>query len=179
MGAQVRYGSIAVGAYYAHQPGSMQPAFTDQYLPIWDRGGARSLTTRRDPMAWRSRWSFGCSIGYGAPGGSDGAAPIGGDMLIPDRFGPLKIQDGNQTLKFVLGMAVDASDVPIANATVQAFRTSDDALAGEGVSRDDGSYAAPSRFGAGAHYIVAYKPGSPDIGGTTVNTLVPTNLDGT
>ena len=29
------------------------------------------------------------------------------------------------------------------------------------------------------HYLVAYKPGSPDTAGTTVNTLTPTNVDGT
>lgn len=68
----------------------------------------------------------------------------------------------------------------MANAEVQAFRTSDDAYQGAAFSRDDGSYSVGvQQSKATPHYLVAYKAGAPDIAGTTVNTLLPTNVDGT
>jgi hypothetical protein len=56
--------------------------------------------------------------------------------------------------------------------------TSTDVYTGEAQSRADGSYAVPTQYPGVAHYMVAYIPGSPDRGGTTVNTLIPANLDG-
>ena len=87
---------------------------------------------------------------------------------------------GQQSLKFIKGLCVDTSDAPLMGAAMHAFRTSDDAYAGYEVeSREDGSYDLPTNFPGVAHYVVAYLPGSPDRSGTTVNTLVPANIDGT
>ena len=62
---------------------------------------------------------------------------------------------------------------------MQGFVTATDAYVGQDVSRDDGTYLLGTETVAGvAHYLVAYKAGSPDIGGTTVNTLTSTNVDG-
>lgn len=179
MGAQVRYGTIAVGAYSAHQPGSHQRAFTDQYHPRWDRGNARGPRTWKDPNLWYSLWSFGCRVGAGAPIGSDGAGWY--DLSMKDLFEPYSCDGaGTQTLKFLKGQCVDASDVALAGVNVQAFRTSDDAFAGYEVqSRTDGSYDLPTNFPGVQHYVVAYIAGSPDRAGTTANTLVPANVDGT
>ena len=179
MGTQVRYGTIAVGAYSAHQPGSHQFAFTDQYLPRWDRGRARGPRTWKDPNRWYSLWSFGCRVGAGAPIGSDGAGWY--DLSMKDLFEPYSCDGGGtQSLKFLKGLCVDASDVALSGVNVQAFRTSDDAFAGYEVqSRTDGSYDLPTNFPGVNHYVVAYIAGSPDRAGTTVNTLVPANIDGT
>jgi hypothetical protein len=88
--------------------------------------------------------------------------------------------DGCSQNRFIRGTCVDASDVPIANAIVQAFRTTDDAFMGEVQGNTDGTYTVPVASVAGVqHYLVAYKAGSPDIAGTTVNTLTSTNVDGT
>lgn len=179
MGCYNRYGTIAVGAYGAHWPGHHPPAFTDQYEPKWDRGGARSPKTWRDPNRWYSLWSFGCRVGAGSPIGSDGAGWY--DLSMKDLYEPYSCDGpGTQSLKFIKGMCVDASDVVISGATVQAFRTSDDAFAGYEVqSRQDGSYDLATNFPGVNHYVVAYIAGSPDRAGTTVNTLVPANIDGT
>lgn len=176
MGAQVRYGTIAVGAYSAHQPGSHQRAFTDQYEPKWDRGGARSPKTWRDQNRWDSLWSFGCRAGGGD---LEGYCPIG--LTVADVFEPYSCDGaGTQTLKWIKGQCVDASGNVAAGAIVQAFRTSDDAFAGEvNANSTDGRFDVPTPYVGANHYLVAYKPGSPDQGGTTVNTLVPTNIDGT
>jgi hypothetical protein len=69
--------------------------------------------------------------------------------------------------------------VPVANAIVQGYVTSTDAYVGEVQANNDGTYTLGTETLPGvAHYLVAYKPGSPDIAGTTVNTLTSTNVDG-
>lgn len=179
MGVYAKYGTIAVGAYMAHQPGSHPLGFGDQYWPKWDRGGARGPRTWRDRNRWFSLWSFGCRVNAGAPIGSDGAGWY--DTSMRDLFEPYSCDgEGTQTLKFIKGACVDASDTVIPGATVQAFRTSDDAFAGYEVqSREDGSYDLATNFPGVNHYVVAYIAGSPDRGGTTLNTLTPANIDGT
>lgn len=179
MGSQVTYGSIAVGAYYAHLRGTLQPAFGDQYYPKWDRGGARSLRTYKDPMRWYSLWSFGCRVGAGAPIGSDGAGWY--DLSMKDLYEPYSCDGaGTQTKRFIKGVTKDSVGATIANAIVQGFVTSTDAYVGEVTSGEDGTYTLGTETKAGVqHYLVAYKAGSPDVAGTTVNTLTSTNVDGT
>jgi hypothetical protein len=178
MGAQVRYGTIAVGAYMAHQPGSHQRNFGDQYHPKWDRGGARSPRTWKDKNRWYSLWSWGCRTGFGG-GGNDGEGSRG--LNYPDLFEPFSCDgEGTQSRNFLRGTCVDSSDVPIANPIVQGFRTSDDLFVGQVDGNTDGTYILGiEQSKATQHYLVGYKPGSPDQGGTTVNTLLPTNVDGT
>lgn len=180
MGAHVRYGTIAVGAYHAHQPGTHQPAFMDQYHPRWDRGKARGPRTWKDRNRFRSLWSFGCRLG----GGTDSPeyATVGiNNLALNDIYEPYSCDgEGCSQNRFMRGTCVDASDVPVAFPIVQAFRTSDDAFMGEAQGYEDGTYIVPVASLAGVqHYLVAYKPGSPDIAGTTVNTLTNTNVDGT
>ena len=72
------------------------------------------------------------------------------------------------------GFTRDSGGSALGGATVQLFYTSNDMPAGEVVS--DGSTGAYS-FAVGpanTYYAVAYKAGSPDVAGTTVNTLAPT-----
>lgn len=112
-------------------------------------------------------------------GGNDGEGSRG--LNYPDLFEPFSCDgEGCSVNKFIRGTVVDASDVAVANAIVQGFRTADDVYVGQDVSRDDGTYTlATDNAGSVQHYLVAYKPGSPDVAGTTVNTLTPTNVDGT
>lgn len=180
MGVQLRFGTAgATGGGLSHQPGSHQRTFTDQYYSKWDLGGARSPRTWKDKNNWYSLWSFGCRVGAGAPSGSDGASCR--DLSMPDLFEPFSCDgEGTQTLKFIKGQTVDPSDVALSGVVIQGFRTSDDSFAGYEVqSRTDGSYDLPTNFPGVNHYIVAYLAGSPDRAGTTANTLIPTNIDGT
>jgi hypothetical protein len=180
MGCQVRYGTLAVGSYYANAPGSLQVAFTDQYKFNWDCGRARSLSLRRDSQQWRVKWSFGCSINFGMPSGNDGAAFFGINEITPNYFNPPAIQDGSQSLKFLKGQCVDTTNTPLLGVNVCAYETANNTFAGYTVqSRGDGSFDLPTNFPTLTHYIVAYLTGSPDRGGTTLNTLTPTNIDGT
>lgn len=180
MGVQLKYGTAgATGGGYASQPGSLQPAFVESWHePRW-QWQCRAPKTWRDRNRWYSLWSFGCRVGAGAPIGSDGAGWY--DLSMKDLFEPYSCDgEGSPHLKFIKGTCVDASDTVIPGATVQAFRTSDDAFAGYEVqSREDGSYDLATNFPGVNHYVVAYIAGSPDRGGTTLNTLTPTNIDGT
>jgi hypothetical protein len=67
----------------------------------------------------------------------------------------------------------------VSGAVVQAFRTSDDVLVAETTADSNGQYEAGRCETGVSHYLVAYRAGSPDIAGTTVNTLTGTNRDGT
>jgi hypothetical protein len=73
---------------------------------------------------------------------------------------------------FIVGQTLDSGGNPIA-ATVQGFRTSDDLYVGETGSDNNGRYSLPTIYLNDAHYLVAYRVGSPDQTGATVNTLIP------
>lgn len=182
MGAQLRYGTAgATGGGFSAQPGSLQPAFAEPWAyPKWC-WQARSPRTWKDPNNWRSRWSFGVHFSGAGFSAQDGAANIGNDLTSPCLFEPYSCDGaGTQSLKFIKGQTIDESSNALSGVTVQAFRTSDDAFAGYEVqSREDGSYDLATNFPGVNHYVVAYLAGSPDRAGTTVNTLVPANIDGT
>ncbi len=178
MPAQVNYGTVgATGGGFSARRG-LQPWFAEERLDVrpgwsWQR---RSAKTWRDPNQWRSLWSFGCKVNGGAiqEYAVDGQSGYWGyETFSCD--GP-----GQQSKRFIRGVTKDSGGTPISGCTVQGFVTSTDAYVGEDVSRDDGTYLLGTDTLPGvAHYLVAYKPGSPDIAGTTVNTITSTYVDGT
>ena len=178
MGCQNRYGTIAVGVYGSHQPGTVRP-MTEQWTQPRFNWEAREPKTWRDPNRWFSLWSFGCRIGC-ADANMDGAPPINHTITSPDLYEPYSCDGpGSQNVNFLRGSCVDAVGTPVANAIVQAFVTATDAYLGEMQGHTDGSYAVGVQTAKTTPcYLVAYKAGSPDIAGTTVNTLLPTNVDG-
>ena len=73
----------------------------------------------------------------------------------------------------IAGTMKDSTGVALAGCTVKLYRTTNDTVSGIVVSDGSGNYkiAASSEL---RHYLVAYLPGSPDVAGTTVNTIVGT-----
>lgn len=71
----------------------------------------------------------------------------------------------------ITGVTKDSAGVALAACTVQLFRTSDDSFRSGVVSDGAGNYTLYPDV-TGPFYLVAYKSGSPDVGGTTVNTLL-------
>ena len=180
MPVQLRFGTAgATGGGFSAQPGTLQPAFEERLNEVKWAYQSRGPKTWRDPNKWFSRWSFGCRVASGNGSGGDGSAFY--DLTTHDMFEPYSCDgDGCSQNRFIRGTCVDASDVPVANPIVQAFRTADDAFMGEVQANTDGTYCVPVASVAGVqHYLVAYKAGSPDTAGTTVNTLTSTNVDGT
>lgn len=69
------------------------------------------------------------------------------------------------------GVTKNSSGVIVAGCTVKLFRTSDNAYIGQVTSDGSGAYTFSGVAGGTNYYLIAYKPGSPDVMGTTVNTL--------
>lgn len=180
MGAQLRYGTAgATGGGFSSRPGELQPAFVERrHEPRWS-WQARSPKTWKDPNRWYSLWSYGCRVGLGGGAGADGEPFLG--LQMRDLFEPYSCDgEGTQSKNFLRGTCKDSGGTAVADAIVQAFVTATDAFAGEVAANTDGTYTlGVEQSKLTPHYLVAYKAGSPDIAGTTVNTLLPTNVDGT
>lgn len=88
---------------------------------------------------------------------------------MPFRSPPLDTRNPRIT-----GVTRDSTSAVLGGCVVQLFRTIDDLLMGEAVSDATTGYYTLSAVGPGPFYIVAYKAGSPDVAGTTVNTLTAT-----
>ena len=71
----------------------------------------------------------------------------------------------------ITGQTQDNNGNPLANCTVTLLRTADNSVAAITASDGSGNYAI-NATPALNQYVVAYLPGSPDVAGTTVNTLV-------
>jgi hypothetical protein len=78
---------------------------------------------------------------------------------------------GVQIVFSITGFALDAVGQPVSGATVKVFRTADDTLLATTTSDATGLYAFVLPQGVGGNYLVFYKAGSPDIYGTTLNTI--------
>lgn len=183
MGAQLAYGTAgATGGGWSAQSGTLQPALVERgHEPRW-QWQARAPKTWKDKIGWNSRWSFGTRLtGGGELPGLDGGAPVGNSLSNTDLFEPFSCDgEGTQSKNFLRGTCKDSGGTAVANAIVQAFVTATDAFAGEVAGNTDGTYTlGVEQAKTTPHYLVAYKAGSPDIAGTTVNTLLPTNVDGT
>lgn len=74
----------------------------------------------------------------------------------------------------VTGQTLDASSVALAGCKVEAFKTGSDEYLGDTTSDGAGNYAFNFSTNSFPLYLVAYKAGSPDVAGTTVNTLKAT-----
>ena len=180
MGVQHTYGTAgATGGGWSAQSGTLQAAFDERLNePRWS-WQQRSPKTRKDPNRWNCLWSFGCRVGGGALEGY--VATGAGGLADKDLYEPYSCDgEGTSVSRFIKGTCVDSGDVAVANAIVQGFVTATDAFVGQVQGNTDGTYTLATDTPAGTqHYLVAYKAGSPDVAGTTVNTLTPTNVDGT
>ena len=72
----------------------------------------------------------------------------------------------------LVGTTLNSSGARLGLCAVHLFQTGDDAEIAETVSDANGDYTFNIGTNAGNFYVVAYKPGSPDVAGTTLNTLV-------
>ena len=146
-------------------------AWFGQYYNYYRRGENSVI----DPVKYYSLWPA--------------SSMSGGDISTPtsvmrsevwsNRFTDTVPVDGTDSQKYIIGQVKDASGNPAASATVKSFITSTDVIDGTATSQSDGWYQVPTATQTVAHYIVAYLPGGTPTAGTTVNTLTPTNADGT
>jgi hypothetical protein len=83
---------------------------------------------------------------------------------VPFRSPPLSMQ-----AYAITGVTRDSTGAPLGGVTVDLFTTADDVKVATTVSDGAGNFQFPAT--AGPYYLVAYKPGAPDVAGTSTNTL--------
>lgn len=143
----------------------------------------------RGPKTRPQGWTFPLGYWPARRGGlfcNDPAAPASlmfgdsnagnaNEMFEPTELG----NQGHQGRKFIMGQCQDSGGGGVSGAVVQGFRTSTDEYVGETTADSNGNYELGVPYPGENHYLVAYRAGSPDLAGTTVNNLQGTNRDGT
>jgi len=121
---------------------------------------------------YRSRILDGQPAGYTVgPGGGFKARRYQGEGPVQSL--PFRSQPFSTLSIRITGYTLDSSLAPLADCTVHLIRTADDVEVDQGQS-DAGGFYSLTCAGSGTFYVVAYKPGGPDVAGTTVNTLTGT-----
>lgn len=72
----------------------------------------------------------------------------------------------------ISGITKNAYGTPLGSCVVKLYRTNDDVEVQSQISDPSTGAYAFYMAGGGTYYVVAYLAGSPDVAGTTVNTLV-------
>jgi hypothetical protein len=138
----------------------------------WRRGDSQFGARNRYATIWPQS-------GFMSGDRSPGFCQIGQDVCERDDWSPMqKASRGTSSAKFIRGQTKDSGGNALGGATVQCFRTADDMIVSETASDGSGNYEASTVYPDVAHYLVAYYA-SGNLAGTTVNTLLPKNRDGT
>ena len=98
-------------------------------------------------------------------------APVFLTDPVPTNPEALPSRIGGKFRRAVYDVTVDGTSTPLASCVVIIFRTSDDVKIDKQTSSSVGKYEV-SVYDDGPFYVVSYKAGSPDVAGTTVNTIV-------
>lgn len=84
------------------------------------------------------------------------------------------VEDGGSiAMKKIIGTTRDANGNPLGSCVVRGFLTTTNQFVRQMTSDGAGYYEFCSENSGVSHYLVAYLVGSPDVEGTTVNTLQP------
>ncbi len=108
-----------------------------------------------------------------------GDPSVGGYILGEDagQIGGWDVPDygwgGSIIPYFINGQTLASNGAVLTGVLVEGFLTSNNMFVGSVFSNSLGNYTLPTIFASNTHYLIAYMSGSPDIAGTTVNTLVP------
>lgn len=134
----------------------------------WDYDGGRDqLDAWADGMLWpRSRFG-GCD-------GSAATALFGNEAMTSGRYESDSSDCcGGAQVKKLIGTTLDSTGAALGSCVVSGFVTSTNVCVGSVTSDTAGYYELPTTYAGVAHRIDAYKAGSPDVAGSTVNTLIP------
>lgn len=142
--------------------GEHNPLFLPQF-------GWGYRNTGPQAVAWQwenlQRWPYGIFL--------SGSPDIPLSPMAPTYYEPWSLGTGGKSRPwFLRGTCKDVALNALGGAVVQAFITSTDAFVAEAQCDSAGYYQVPCQLLV-PHYLVAYYPGSPDLAGATVNTLIP------
>lgn len=112
--------------------------------------------------------------------GNGGLDAGGGEWLETVWFEEPEKNSGAVSKMAILGITRDAGGTALGGCTVKLYKTADGAYLGtkdtliyEAVSdATTGQFYVYTQYYPDTHYLVSYKAGSPDVEGTTVNTLI-------
>ena len=105
------------------------------------------------------------------PGKRFGAARPNKSNQITISAKPIRSKSGYLNM-YLSGLSKNNTGGILGNCQVLIFRTEDKSLAGETTSDADGNWSILMLKG-GPFFYVEYKTGSPDVAGTSLNTLTP------
>lgn len=74
----------------------------------------------------------------------------------------------------ISGITRDSAGAALGNCVVNLFQTQGNVFVATTTSDASGNYSFSVPGNSSASFVVAYKAGSPDVSGTTLNTLIPT-----
>lgn len=94
------------------------------------------------------------------------------ETMRPDTWGEYDVTAGTSGRFGFSGITRDAYGSPLGGMTVKLYRTSTDEMVSSVVSDVNGNFTVLTPYYPDAHFINIYKTGSPDVFGTTANTLV-------
>ena len=78
----------------------------------------------------------------------------------------------------ITGITRDNAGAALGSCRVELMRTGGDTFVAETISDGSGNFTLVTPNNSGTFYLVAYKVGSPDKAGTSVNTLTPVPVYG-
>lgn len=90
-----------------------------------------------------------------------------------NRHGACFYRRAVKQLWIISGVTKDSTGAALGGCTVTLFKTVDNMPSAITVSDSSGNYSFTIDGNSQARFAVSYKAGSPDVSGTTVNTLVP------
>lgn len=145
------------------------PLYTGRYAWSYQlRGASKWALQNFHTSLWPSSAMLGGDASAPLCTSSGGTPPQSGDYEDWQGY-----YNGTWRPYFLNGQTQLVGGTPAAS-TVRAFLTATDVEVSAPVGTDaSGNYAIPTNFIGQNHYCVAYLTGSPDLAGTTVNTLQP------
>lgn len=149
----------------------MAPTVETILLPenAWNGMGRQPMEPWGDGQIWPTS-RFSGSDYNGGLFGQD--ATTTGKYGIQDR-GYGYDESGNASRLKLRGTTRDQYGNPLGSCIVQGYLTVNDLFVFQVTSDAAGYYELPTPYSGQQHYIVAYLAGSPDVAGTSVNTLTP------
>ena len=122
----------------------------------------------RDTTVWRPY----SRMGWGGKAASHFRGLVSSPDAPKGQVGTVVFRGSLSTTNvFITGVTRNSSGAILDNCTVNLFITGLDKVVQAVISDASGNFTF-SNPGSGTFYIVAYKYGSPDVAGTTVNTLI-------
>lgn len=104
-------------------------------------------------------------------GGFLGSDDFSTGLLQASWWGEFDPASGSTTRFLFVGVTRDALGTPVPTCVVKLFLTATDALLESTTSDPSGNFTLSTHLYPDTHYLVAHKTGSPDVDGTSVNTL--------